>query len=61
MSELVIKTARENEDLPKKGYPTPPYKSKKLKPITFGNCKIELEDILNPGKLREWFNNTKKE
>ena len=30
MSELVIKTARENEDLPKKGYPTPPYKSKKL-------------------------------
>ena len=61
MSELVIKTARENEDLPKKGYPTPPYKSKKLEPIPFGNCKIELKDIFNPSKLREWFNNTKKE
>jgi len=35
MSELVIKTARENEDLPKKGYPTPPYKSKNLK---LGDC-----------------------
>ena len=61
MSELIIKTARENEDLPKRGYPIPPYKSKKLEPITFGNCKIELKDIFNPSKLREWFNNTKKE
>ena len=55
MSELIIKTARENEDLPKRGYPIPPYKSKKLEPITFGDCKIEFKDIVNPIKLREWF------
>ena len=52
MSELVIKTARENEDLPKKGYPTPPYKSKNLKlgdcgPIT-KNFRESL-NILFPG------------
>ena len=55
MSELIIKTARENEDLPKRGYPIPPYKSKKLEPITFGNCKIELKDMLNPTLLRKKF------
>jgi hypothetical protein len=52
MSELVIKTARENGDLPKKGYPTPPCKSKNLKlgdcgPIT-KNFRESL-NILFPG------------
>ena len=60
MSELIIKTARENEDLPKRGYPIPPYKSKKLEPITFGNCKIELKDMFNPTVLRAWFNKQNK-
>ena len=55
MSELIIKTARENEDLPKRGYPIPPYKSKKLEPITLGDYKIEFKDMLNPTTLREWF------
>ena len=51
MSELVIKTAKENGDLPKDfdGQET------KLEPITLGDCKIEFKDILNPTKLREWF------
>ena len=51
MSELVIKTAKENGDLPKDfdGQET------KLEPITLGDCKIEFKDILNPTALREWF------
>ena len=51
MSELVIKTAKENGDLPEDfdGQET------KLEPITLGDCKIEFKDILNPTKLREWF------
>ena len=51
MSELVIKTAKENGDLPKDfdGQET------KLEPITLGKFKIEFEDIFNPVKLREWF------
>ena len=51
MSELVIKTAKENGDLPKDfdGQET------KLEPITLGDCKIEFKDILNPTTLREWF------
>ena len=51
MSELVIKTAKENGDLPKDfgGQET------KLEPITFGDCKIEFKDILNSTKLREKF------
>ena len=60
MSELIIKTARENEDLPKRGYPIPPYKSKKLEPITFGDCKIEFKDMLNPTVLCAWFNKQNK-
>ena len=51
MPELVIKTAKENGDLPEDfdGQET------KLEPITFGDCKIEFKDILNPTALREWF------
>jgi len=51
MSELVIKTAKENGDLPKDfdGQET------KLEPITLGDCKIELKDVFNPTTLREWF------
>ena len=51
MSELVIKTAKENGDLPKDfdGQET------KLEPITLGKFKIEFEDIFNPTKLRDWF------
>ena len=51
MSELVIKTAKENGDLPEDfgGQEI------KLEPITLGDCKIEFKDILNPTKLREWF------
>ena len=51
MSELVIKTPKENGDLPKDfdGQET------KLEPITLGDCKIEFKDILNPTTLREWF------
>ena len=41
MSELVIKTAKENGDLPKDfdGQET------KLEPITLGKFKIELKDV----------------
>ena len=51
MSELVIKTAKENGDLPKDfdGQET------KLEPITLGKFKIELKDVFNPTALREWF------
>ena len=51
MSELVIKTAKENGDLPKDfgGQET------KLEPITLGKFKIELKDVFNPTTLREWF------
>ncbi len=51
MSELVIKTAKENGDLPKDfdGQKT------KLEPITLGKFKIELKDVFNPTALREWF------
>ena len=51
MSELVIKTAKENGDLPKDF----DGKETKLEPITLGDCKIEFKDILNPTTLREWF------
>jgi len=51
MSELVIKTAKENGDLPEDF----DGKETKLEPITLGNCKIEFKDILNPTTLREWF------
>ena len=51
MSELEIKRAKENGDLPKDfdGQET------ELEPITLGKFKIEFEDIFNPVKLREWF------
>ena len=51
MSELVIKTAKENGDLPKDfdGQET------KLEPITLGKFKIELKDVFNPTALRKWF------
>ena len=51
MSELVIKTAKENGDLPKDfdGQET------KLEPITLGKFKIELKDVFNPTTLRKWF------
>ena len=51
MSELVIKTAKENGDLPKDfdGQET------KLEPTTLGDYKIEFKDMLNPTTLREWF------
>ena len=51
MSELVIKTAKENGDLPEDFGG----KETKLEPITLGDCKIEFKDILNPTTLREWF------
>ena len=51
MSELVIKTAKENGDLPEDF----DGKKTKLEPITLGDCKIEFKDILNPTTLREWF------
>ena len=51
MSELVIKTAKENGDLPKDF----DGQEIKLEPITLGKFKIEFEDIFNPIKLREWF------
>jgi len=47
MSELIIKTARENEDLPKKGYPTPPYKSKNLKLGDCGSITKNFRESLN--------------
>ena len=51
MSDLRIKANIDNGDLPKDfdGQET------KLEPITLGDCKIEFKDILNPTKLREWF------
>ena len=51
MSELVIKTAKENGGLPKDfdGQET------KLEPITLSKFKIEFKDILNPTVLRKWF------
>ena len=51
MSDLRVKPNIENGDLPKDfdGQET------KLEPITLGDYKIEFEDILNPTKLREWF------
>ena len=51
MSDLRIKANIDCGDLPKDfdGQET------KLEPITFGDCKIEFKDILNPTKLREWF------
>ena len=51
MSDLRVKPNIENGDLPKDydGQAT------KLEPITLGDYKIEFEDILNPTKLREWF------
>ena len=69
MSELVIKTAKENGDLPKDfdGHSVEKLHkvidrkikiledSNKLQAMTFGDCKIEFKDILNPTKLREWF------
>ena len=44
MSDLRIKPNTDNGDM-----------SKDLEPITFGDCKIEFKDILNPTTLREWF------
>ena len=51
MSELVIKTAKENGDLPEDF----DSQETKLEPITLGDCKIELKDVFNPTTLREWF------
>ena len=44
MSDLRVKPNTDNGDM-----------SKDLEPITFGDCKIEFKDILNPTTLREWF------
>ena len=50
MSDLRIKANIDCGDLPKDFKKKP-----KLEPITFGDCKIEFKDILNPTTLREWF------
>ena len=69
MSELVIKTAKENGDLPKDfdGHSVEKLHkvidrkikiledSNKLQAMTFGKFKIELKDVFNPTALREWF------
>ena len=51
MSDLQVKANIENGDLPKDFDGKKP----KLEPITLGDYKIEFKDILNPTKLREWF------
>jgi len=51
MSDLRIKANIDNGDLPEDF----DGKETKLEPITFGDCKIEFKDILNPTALREWF------
>ena len=50
MSDLRIKANIDCGDLPKDFKKKP-----KLEPITFGNCKIELKDMLNPTLLRKKF------
>ena len=51
MSDLRVKPNIENGDL------SEDFDGKKTKrePITLGDYKIEFKDILNPTKLREWF------
>ena len=56
MSQLQVKTNIDNGDLPKDFKKKP-----KLKPITPGNCKIELKDMFNPTVLRAWFNKQNKQ
>ena len=51
ISELVIKTAKENGDMPEDFGG----KETKLEPITLGKFKIELKDVFNPTVLRKWF------
>ena len=51
MSDLQVKANIENGDLPEDF----DGKKTKLEPITLGDCKIEFKDIMNPTKLREWF------
>ena len=69
MSDLRIKPNIENGDLPNKfdGHSVEKLHkvidrkikiledSNKLQAMTFGDCKIEFKDILNPTTLREWF------
>ena len=69
MSELVIKTAKENGDLPEDfdGHSVEKLHkvidrkikiledSNKLQAMTLGDYKIELKDMFNPTTLREWF------
>ena len=69
MSELVIKTAKENGDLPEDfdGHSVEKLHkvidrkikiledSNKLQAMTLGDYKIEFKDMFNPTTLREWF------
>jgi hypothetical protein len=48
-------TDKENGDLPEDFKKKP-----KLEPITFGDCKIEFKDILNPTVLCAWFTEQNK-
>ena len=59
MSELVIKTAKENGDLPKQLEFD--FNKKDLEPISFGNISFTLNDILNLPKFTELLEGNKKE
>ena len=58
-SELVIKTAVENGDLPKQLEFD--FNKKDLEPIPFGNISFTLNDILNLPKFTKLLKGNKKE
>ena len=59
MSELVIKTAKENGDLPEQMELD--FNKKELEPIPFGNVSLTLNDILNLPKFTELLKGNKKD